>query len=217
MRTAAAAGRRLPGASAYSLAQPASAPTTPRRTYRLSGRRWIYNKLELVLRQGGGGGAVAAVAQAAAGNVQFAAAHQARLASRLRAEPLWDQGACRLLIGPVRSPPPAQPAAANQSGAGLVRTWRIQARPVPSCTVRPALQESAVAFLLQLDSGAKVQAHVYLCHAGAEPCSPGAAAAPASEEDGSGSEHFSWSARKLAVLVWCKTAAAAALLVRRRL
>ena len=95
------------GASAV-LSQPASAPTTPRRTYRLSGRRWIYNKLELVLRQGGGGGGVAAVAQAAAGNVQFAAAHQARLAGRVRAEPLWDQRACRQLIGPVRSPPPAR-------------------------------------------------------------------------------------------------------------
>lgn len=63
--------------------------------------------------------------------------------------------------------------------------------PSTNLHLRPALQESAVAFLLQLDSGSKVQAHVYLCHAGAEPCSPGAAAVPAGE-DGSGTEHFCW-------------------------
>lgn len=60
--------------------KPASFALT-RRTYRLSGRRWIYNQLELSLqREGSSGTAVAAVEQAAASNVQLPVALQARLA-----------------------------------------------------------------------------------------------------------------------------------------
>ena len=57
----------------------------------------------------------------------------------------------------------------------------------------PTPQGSAVGFLLQLDNGAKLQAHVFLVYADAQPCSPGAGAtgamAAGGEERG---EHFAW-------------------------
>ena len=54
------------------------------------------------------------------------------------------------------------------------------------------LQESGVAFLLHLDSGVKVQAHIYCCHADAEqPGKPGSAAG-GGEEGTSGGEQLAW-------------------------
>lgn len=46
-------------------------------------------------------------------------------------------------------------------------------------------QDSAVGFLLELDNGAKVQAHVFLCYAGARPASRGAG-------DSEDEEQFAW-------------------------
>ncbi len=43
-------------------------------------------------------------------------------------------------------------------------------------SARPCLQDSAVAFVLQLESGLKLQAHVYLCY-DASPADATAAAA----------------------------------------
>ena len=59
-----------------------------------------------------------------------------------------------------RCPQHAQLAPANHSS-----------RVPPGAASLYELQDSAVGFLLQLDSGAKVQAHVYLCYADAQPCS----------------------------------------------
>lgn len=58
------------------------------------------------------------------------------------------------------------------------------------CQPNP-LQDSAVGFLLQLDNGAKVQAHVFLCYADAQPCSHAAAAA-SSSGGGNEEERFAW-------------------------
>ena len=53
-------------------------------------------------------------------------------------------------------------------------------------------QDSAVGFLLQLDNGAKVQAHVYLCYADARPCKAGAAAAAGGGGEEDEEEQFAW-------------------------
>ena len=168
------------------------------RTYRLSGRRWIYNKVELVLRQADGGTASAAVAQAVASNQPLGAA-QARPPSSLlqlpcfRGASVWvtdvhppgaaSSGSCTAAI-----PGPAQCADT------FVSLAQAAASPTRLPVALPLLQESAVAFLLQLDNGAKVQAAVYLCHADPEPCSPSAATAAGGEEGGSGSgaEKVAW-------------------------
>ncbi len=62
---------------------------------------------------------------------------------------------------------------------------------LPLCPLQLPLQDSAVGFLLQLDNGYKVQAHVYLCYADARPCKAGAAAAAGSGEDEE-VEQFAW-------------------------
>ena len=50
-------------------------------------------------------------------------------------------------------------------------------------------QDSAVGFLLQLDNGAKVQAHVFLCYSDARPCRLAAGGGGGGEED---EEQFAW-------------------------
>ena len=61
----------------------------PPRAYKLGKKRWSYNQVELVLREGGGGGGrTAAVVQAAASGAQFAPHHQASSPGRAPKAPL---------------------------------------------------------------------------------------------------------------------------------
>lgn len=154
-----------------------------------------------MVREGGGGaaGRSAGVVHAAASDgVRFAPDQQARGAKEgsphtdtqehpaaqcLQAFSL--RRGCRWACGKV----PCSVAARSAANAALAAA--LQPPPCLPCQPNP-LQDSAVGFLLQLDNGAKVQAHVFLCYADAQPCSHAAAAASSSGGGGGEEERFAW-------------------------
>lgn len=86
-----------------------------------------------------------------------------------------------------------------------------------SCAPRPASpQDSAVAFLLQLDTGAKVQAHLYLCYDEAQPydCPDGTASSGGARDGlaaampGTHAQHCCWWVLPRLAASWAYLAAA---------
>ena len=164
-------------------------PTLPGcRAYKLGKKRWSYNQVELVLGEEGGT-RTAAVQQALhASGAKFPEAHQVHSGSATT----YCRGCSDQQAG--------LPAGMQLRPMGLLgqprRTlWRCHPTP---CICAPApfvlLQDSAVGFLIQLESGVKVQAHVYLCY----DRQPGDACGASGSGRGRGpalvpgSDHFAW-------------------------
>ncbi|PRW39236.1 hypothetical protein C2E21_7108 [Chlorella sorokiniana] len=86
----------------------------------------------------------------------------------------------------------------REGGSGsLQRSTAVVHAAANGVRFAAAAQDSAVGFLLQLENGAKVQAHVFLCYADAQPCSHAAAAAARGGGGCSGGDEddaqFAWS------------------------
>ena len=175
------------------------------RAYKLGKSRWSYNSVDLVLREGGSGAArrSAGVVLAAATAVRFAPAYQASEgfccghAAGVAAIKLSVavsgclEAQCPVLkLGwGVRQLPAACTALFCRPLPAVM--WAMCTH-LPLCPLQPQPpQGSVVGYLLQLDNGAKVQAHVYLCYADARPCKAGAAAAAGGGEDEE-EEQFAW-------------------------
>lgn len=159
--------------------------------------------VELQLREVGDGGAAgrtAAVVHAAASGARFPQAHQARgfpvcgsiwvpIHSSLHWGSLVEMGAppsgwlgtmphCGFVDHTLRSS-----RRCPHSTAPAAHSSRVP--PAAASPCEP--QDSAVGFLLQLEGGAKVQAHVYLCYADGQPYRTASGCGGSEEE-----ELFGW-------------------------
>lgn len=168
---------------------PAAARCRVHRAYKLGKKRWSYNQVELRLEERGGGRRAVVTQAAHAADAQFPKPCQVRRQPRRRCAGLRAAGAagppvCRPAgspaLAPRRPPPHAVPPLLGR--LPYVARGAEGLTLCPPSLAAPASQDSAVCFHLQLDTGRKLQAHVYIVYDG----QPAARGTPAAAEAGGG-------------------------------